>query len=128
MEPWIVQMCREKSRRRVYAWVWVLGVGVLALIFSTRYIVNFIGGPYWVPPEELVRITHPGLTLHYFVTVHGEKVVNTGVKEVTSTYQNGVETTHVSYYYALMVKDRILIFKSEARPGTTITGELLTSA
>jgi hypothetical protein len=50
--------------------------------------------------------------------------VDTGVKEVTSTYQNNVETTHVSYYYALTVKDRILIIKSEARPGTTFTGEL----
>jgi hypothetical protein len=125
MEPWIVQMCREKSRRRVIAWASVLGVGVLALIFNARYIVNFIGGPYSLPADELVRITDPGSTLRYFVTVHGEKVINTGVKEVsTSVFKGGQDTTYISSYYALMVKDRILIIKTDALPGTTITGEL----
>ena len=57
-----------------------------------------------------------------FATVTGDKVLNTGVQEVT-TY-NGLISRVSAGYYALMVGNKILIVKSPKLPPTTVTGSL----
>ena len=119
-------MCRETSRRRVIAWALALLAGVLILVFNWRYVKNFIGGPYRLEAEDLAQITNPGTAPHYFVSVLGEKVVDTGIQEITTTTRNGVkEGSYVSAgYYALLVSDHLLIVKSKVQPPSKVEGEL----
>jgi hypothetical protein len=57
-----------------------------------------------------------------YVTITGDKVLNTGVQEVT-TYEGIIKNVSAGYY-ALQIGDRILIVKSGKTPSTTVSGEL----
>jgi hypothetical protein len=57
-----------------------------------------------------------------YVTITGDKVLNTGVEEVT-TYEGFIKNVSAGYY-ALRVGDRVLIVKSGKTPTTTVGGAL----
>jgi hypothetical protein len=128
METWIIRLCRETSRRQVIAWAFALTAGVLFLIANARYVVNFIRGPYALRATELAQISDPETTPHYFISVHADKVLDTGIQEITTTTENGVKQgSYVSAgYYAVLVGDRYLIVKSATKPPSQIEGQLST--
>jgi hypothetical protein len=126
MESWIAKMCRRRVRRQILAWTLTLLAGIAFLLFNGRYARNFVGGPYNLAPNELAQITDAETTPRYFVSVVGEKILDTGIQEVTTTTRNGVkEGSQVSAgYYALVVGDRFLIVKSAGKPPEKTAGEL----
>ena len=126
MESWIAKMCRRRVRRQILAWALMLLAGIAFLLFNGRYARNFVAGPYKLAPNELAQITDAETTPRYFVSVVGEKILDTGIQEVTTTTRNGVkEGSQVSAgYYALVVGDRFLIVKSAGKPPEKTAGEL----
>ena len=119
-------MCRRRVRRQILAWALMLLAGIAFLLFNGRYARNFVAGPYNLAPNELAQITDAETTPRYFVSVVGEKILDTGIQEVTTTTRNGVkEGSQVSAgYYALVVGDRFLIVKSAGKPPEKTAGEL----
>lgn len=126
METWIAKMCKRRVRRQILAWVLMLLAGIVFLLFNGRYARNFVEGPYKLAPNELAQITDAETTPRYFVSVVGDKVLDTGIQEVTTTTRNGVkEGSQVSAgYYAFVVGDRFLIVKSAGKPPEQTAGEL----
>jgi|SRR5271166_6347922 len=127
MESWISRMCRSRARRRALAWVLPFLSGILFIYFNARYVRNFVGGPYPLQPSALAQIKDTETTPYYFVSVVGEKVLDTGIQEITTTTRNGVkEGSRVSSgYYALEMGDHFLIVKSATKPSEKIAGELI---
>ena len=111
-------MCRRRVRRQILAWTLTLLAGIAFLLFNGRYARNFVGGPYNLAPNELAQITDAETTPRYFVSVVGEKILDTGIQEVTTTTRNGVkEGSQVSAgYYALVVGDRFLMTQVAGKP------------
>jgi hypothetical protein len=126
MEPWIVRLCRETSRRQVIAWALVFTAGFLFVIANARYVINFVRGPYSLRGADLAQINDAESTPRYFVSVHPDKVLDTGIQEITTTTENGVKQgSYVSAgYYAVLVGNRYLIVKSATRPSSQIEGQL----
>ncbi|HUW97341.1 MAG TPA: hypothetical protein VMV40_00670 [Acidiferrobacter sp.] len=126
MTTWIERAARKRSMGQIV--LFLLVTGIVAMLLA-------LNGPYWKAFfHDPVRIGTPGLEAAArasnsyqpittpFVTVTGDKVVNTGVTEVT-TYDELI--SHVSAgYYALRVGNRILIVKSPKVATTTMTGSL----
>lgn len=126
MEPWIFQMCRQACRRQLIAWG-VVVAGVLAFaLASGRYIRNFVQGPYPFGVQELEQIADVDSAPRYFVSLNADKVVDTGVQEITTNTTNGVETSrYVSAgYYGVVMGERYLIVKSASKPAGKVEGEL----
>jgi len=126
MNTWILENIGARSRRRVVAWaVAAACVGTLAASQS-RYLSNFFGGPYELGSADLETITDVSHAPRYFATVTGVDALETGLQEITVTEQNGHETDRrvSAEYYALVVDDRFLVFKSHSGSRTTVEGEL----
>jgi hypothetical protein len=118
MDSWILQKIRAASMRRVVAWTLSLGVWVLLGIGASRYFYNFFSGPFALTGRELDSIDAVDDAPRYFARVTGSKVLDTGIREYKS--DNSVGAT----FYALVVGDKYLIFKSSAAPTTVAAGEL----
>jgi hypothetical protein len=93
---------------------------------NSAYLKVFFKGPPPATAAALDMAEHEvdgeELIATPYVTITGDKVLNTGVEEVT-TYDGIVK--HVSAgYYALQIGNRILIVKSGKTPTTTVGGEL----
>src|SRR5713226_6828266 len=88
MGSWIAQMCKSRARRQIFAWALTLLAGIIFVFSNSRYVRNFVEGPYKLPPNELAQITDAETTPRYFVSVVGDKVLDTGIQEVTTTTRN----------------------------------------
>jgi len=108
------------------AWCVILAGAVLFALAQSRYIGNFVKGPFEVGPPELGAITDVSTTPRYFVTVTGSKVIDTGIQQIRTRKHAGVETGRSvsAAYYALVVGDRFLIVKRAAGMPTIVQGEL----
>ena len=119
-------MCETTARRQALAWFVMLMVGVLFVFSNLRYARNFIEGPFPLQGDKLADIDNADTTPNYYVSVASEKVVDTGIQEITTTTRDGVETgKYVSAgYYAFLVGTRVLIVKTARRPAGEVAGEL----
>ena len=119
-------MCRDVSRRQVIAWASVFLAGALVIAFNARYVKNFVGGPYAVQAADLAQITDAEKTPHFFISTTGDKVVDTGVQEITTTTRDGMKEGSAvsSGYYGVLTGDRFLIVKSATKPMARVEGEL----
>ena len=113
-------------RRRAVAWCVILAGAVLFGVAQSRYVSNFLKGPFELGAPELDAITDVSTTPRYFVSVTGSKAIDTGIQQVTTRKHAGVETSRSvsAAYYALVVGDRFLIVKRAAGMPTTAQGEL----
>ncbi len=114
MDTWILQMCRAKYRNQVIAWGLTAALGVAIAFVNTRYIANFLRGPFDVGAAELAQLGDVTTAPHYFVKVAGTKALATGLQEVSVETESGVEKsrTVTANYYALEVGNRLLVVKS----------------
>lgn len=128
MNSWIAEMCETTARRQALAWFVVLIAGIVFMIVNARYVRNFISGPFPLKPDALAQISDADSAPNYYASVTGDKVIDTGIQEITTTTQNGVETgKHVSAgYYALLVGRHVLIVKTASKPDNSVSGELKT--
>lgn len=127
MDSWIREMCRKRAQRQTLTWFLLLAFGIIIVLSNVRYVRNFCLGPFAVQANHLGQIADVDTTPDYFVSVVGDKVVDTEIQEITTTTRNGVkEGSRVSAgYYAFLVGDRFLIVKSEKQPPNNVSGELL---
>jgi hypothetical protein len=126
MEPWIIRQCLLTCRRQVVAWAVFLLAGLVFVGYNARYVRNFFLGPFHLSASDLAQISDADKTSRYFVSVTGDKVVDTGVQEVTTETNNGTEENkYVSAgYYALQVGGQLLIVKNPSTPSLTVSGQL----
>src|SRR5262247_3774246 len=126
MDTWVHQQLRATYRRRVIAWCVVLGCAALFAIAQSRYIKNFVSGPFDVAQAELDAIGDVSAAPHYFVKVTGSKAIETGIQQITARKRYGVETGRSvsAAFYVLVVGDRLLVVKRAAGTPTTVEGEL----
>jgi Family of unknown function (DUF6709) len=126
METWILENVRARNARRVGAWAAVAACLGLFAAGHSRYVVNFVGGPYPLSAADLGAIAHVAEAPRYFARVAGSRVLDTGLQEVTVSESNGVETDRSvsAGYYALVVGDKLLVCKSRSGSRTTFVGEL----
>jgi hypothetical protein len=125
MDTWVHQQLRATYRRRVIAWCVVLGCAVLFALAQSRYITNFINGPFDVGQPELDAIGDVSTTPHYFVRATGSRAIDTGIQQIKTRKRAGVESRSVSAaYYVLVVGDRLLVVKRAEGTPTTVQGEL----
>jgi len=118
MDSWILNKIRAASLRRVVAWALSLGVWALVAIGASRYFINFVAGPFALTGRELDSIDNVDAAPRYFVRVTGSRVFDTGIRESNS------DKTITATYYALLVGDKYLVFKSSAAPPNVAEGEL----
>lgn len=114
MDTWILQMLRRKYRNQLVAWGLVIAVGVLIAFVNTRYIGNFVRGPFTMGASDLAQVGDASTAPHYFVKVAGSRAMDTGLQEVAVTTEDGVEKSRkvTSNYYALQVGEKLLVVKS----------------
>jgi hypothetical protein len=114
MDTWILQMLRRKYRNQLVVWGLVIAVGVLIVFLNTRYIDNFVRGPFTMGASELAQVGDASTAPHFFVKVAGSRAMDTGLQEVTQETENDVVTSRkvTSNYYALQVGEKLLIVKS----------------
>lgn len=122
METWILKKIRAVSFRRVIAWGAGLVGGLLIFTSNTRYLDNFLNGPFELGATELEAIADVETTPRYFARVTGSRVIDTGLREYSVRSSAGVETgrSESGAYYALVVGEKFLIFKSRGEATTNV--------
>src|SRR5678815_5747923 len=126
MDTWIVEMTRSRAQRRVIAWTLAAGAVVLLLLAQSRYIRNFFGGPYEMAEADLDGVGDLDAAPRVFVQVTGPQSIDTGVQQITVRKVNGVETGRSvsAAYYALVVGNRLLLYKSGSGSHEKVEGAL----
>jgi hypothetical protein len=114
MDTWILRKTRAASLRRVVAWGVALVGGLLLATSDRRYIDNFLHGPFTLGAADLDAIADVTTTPRYYARVTGSRVIDTGLREYSVSTTAGVETNRSESggYYALVVGDKFLIFKT----------------
>jgi hypothetical protein len=126
MTTWIERTARQKSIGQVVLFLVVTAIVVWICAENRAYLKVFFKGP---PPATAADLdaaqnsdnSNQPIATPY-VSITGDKVLNTGVEEVT-TYDGIIKNVSAGYY-ALAVGNRILIVKSGKTPSTTVGGEL----
>lgn len=126
MTTWIERTARQKSTGQVALFLVVTAIVAWIFAENSAYMKVFFKGP---PPATAADLdaaekadTNAQPITTPYVTITGDKVLNTGVQEVT-TYDGIIKNVSAGYY-ALEVGNRILIVKSGKTPSATVGGEL----
>jgi hypothetical protein len=126
MTTWIERTARQKSIGQVVLFLVVTAIVAWVFAANSAYLKVFFKGPPTATAADLdaaEKAANNVLPIPTpYVTITGDKVLNTGVEEVT-TYEGIIKNVSAGYY-ALRVGDRILIVKSAKTPSTTVSGEL----
>lgn len=126
MTTWIEQSARKKSIGQVVLFLVVTAIVAWIVADTRAYWKVFFHGPPPAAAADLDLAEHEvnGLEpiVSPYITIAGEKVLNTDVQEVT-TFEGVIKNVSAGYY-ALKVGNRLLIVKSKKEPSTTIAGEL----
>ena len=100
-------------------------------IVGERYWHNFYFGPFPADAEALSSANDLDAVRQYFVTVRGERVIETGFQEITQEvdeYSGEVKSQEVTAnYLALLMGGKLLIVKSKGQQSnaTQFTGQLV---
>ena len=99
---------------------------MLFALSQSRYIKNFVSGPFDFGQPELDAVGDVSTTPRYFINVTGSKAIETGIQQITTRKRAGVETGRSvsAAYYVLVVGDRLLVVKRASGTPTTVEGEL----
>jgi len=126
MMTWIERTARQKAISTIALFLAVTAIVTFIYAENGAYMKVFFKGP---PPATAADLdaaqnadngNQPIATP--YVTITGDKLLNTGVQEVT-TYDGVIKNVSAGYY-ALAVGNRILIVKSGKTPSTTVGGAL----
>ncbi len=125
-DHWIRQACRKAVNHQLGFWV-VVTLGIASIVaYNGRFWRNFFAGPYVVQSAQLATMTDLSKERREFVSVTGNKLYETGVKQMTTETHNGVagRTYASADYYALLMDGKLLLIKSTKKPGLTLAGQL----
>lgn len=123
---WIERTARQKAVSTVVLFCVVTAIVAFIFELNGAYWKVFLHGPPAATAADLDAAqsadTNGQPIATPYVTITGDKVLNTGVEEVT-TYEGIIKNVSAGYY-ALGVGNRVLIVKSSKTPSTTVSGEL----
>ena len=126
MTTWIERTARQKAVSTVVLFCVVTAIVVWIYAANGAYVKVFFNRPPAATAAELDAAQNADSSNQPiatpYVTITGDKVLNTGVQEVT-TYEGVIKNVSAGYY-ALQVGDRVLIVKSAKTPSTTVSGAL----
>lgn len=128
-DGYIRQQIRRCNRNLLLSNALILAGVVLATCASWRYLINFALGPVALEKRDLHWNLDVNKEPFYHVTVAGDKVLDTGFREISREVERGTGKVRnertTAHYVALVVDGRLLIVKSSTdQPGTTLTGSL----
>jgi hypothetical protein len=128
MSTTVVQDTIRRSNRRLLL-VCLIGILVLAggLLLNQRYLTNLVQGPVEISKRELMAIKNAEDVARYYVTVQGDKALDTGFQQVVRRRRTGTESVSANYV-ALQVDRRFVLVKAPGDPSesaTKFTGALL---
>jgi hypothetical protein len=128
MDSWLIDGCRKVALRCVLAWGLVTACGLAFCGYNSRYIRNFLSGPFHMQEADLLEVKDPDTAPRYFVRVSGSRTIETGIQEITTEKRNGTEVSRrvSGIYYALLTGEHWLIVKSESGMPTNVEGSLET--
>jgi hypothetical protein len=119
-------MCRRQYLRQLSAWAVVTFIAVAFLLLNTRYINNFIFGPFAIEAIELEGLSDANAIPHYFVRVTGARATDTGLRQISITTEYGKEVSQreSASIYGLEFGDKLLIVQSSDGQPLTVQGVL----
>lgn len=123
---WIAATCSRVSRNQLAAWLAGCLVVLVLAATQTRYILNFIGGPYEVSIAQLNSINDLDRENQYFVRLSGAPFTDTGIEQLSIKTQNGreVSRTVTAKYYCLQLDSKCLVLKASQSPSSNVEGAL----
>ena len=122
---------RRSDRNMLVANLGLVLVPLAIGVGTARYWSNFAAGPLKIDRQALIAIQNPEATERYFVTVKGDKSIDTGLEQITqrkNKYSGSITSQTVSAkFVALLVDQKLLIVKSNADHVSNVefTGELV---
>lgn len=130
-DNFIGRQIRRCNRNLLLTNLLVLGGIVAYIAYNSPYLTNFVRGAEDISNTELASIHGSGDCARFFVRVHGEKSVDSGIQSIEQTvdkYTNKVESTKVNADYRILVAgNRLLVVKADPQAsGGTFTGALET--
>jgi hypothetical protein len=106
----------------------LLAVPVAIVAIGGGYWFNFFGGPKTTPATTINQLKEGQTIANDYVSVKGDKTIDTGVTEITTTTRRGVKTGErtSANMVALALGDRLLIVKAKPANAkdTNFTGKL----
>jgi len=109
-----------RSTRNLLVVNLVLAIGLVTFaVLNLRYLYNLAAGPFRIDRQTLEHTRDPGSLYHYYCTLKGDRVIDTGI----SYTEDGKETAR---YLAVVVDDRILLARTApGHSGDEFTGALV---
>src|SRR5215472_112643 len=93
----------------------VLGVAG-CIVVTARYLTNFVQGPVPMLPSQVTWVENPNSLARYFVSVTGDKIVDSGIRHVerhvNETTNEVLSETVDADFLILVVDQRLLIVKA----------------
>ena len=124
----IEDIVRRSNRNLLLTNAALIVVVFAVAALSSRYLLNFVTGPYDIPRDDVLNLTEPGTLQRYWVTIQGDETIDTGVQEVTTrTYAGApIGESVTASYVALLLDDRMLLVR--VRTAYTVTDTLFSGA
>ncbi len=115
-DNFIGQQIRRCNRNLLFVNLVLLAAMVVYAGFNRRYLANFLMGTTNISSDQLAALHDPGQRFRYFVHVHGDKSVPTGIQSVEQTLDESsqqVESEETTAdYVAVEVGQKLLLVKA----------------
>jgi hypothetical protein len=128
MQNWLERMCVNAANRTIAFWALLTLLALLTVGVNSRYVNNFMRGPFPTTPEQLDAISDAGRADRFYIRVNGSRTIDTGIQQITTTTRDGVKESGrvTAGYFAVLVGNRFLIVKNPSPPNGIVEGELKT--
>jgi len=115
-DNFIGQQIRRCNRNLLFVNLVLLAAMVVYAGFNRRYLANFLMGSTNISSDQLAALHDPGQRFRYFVHVHGDKSVPTGIQSVEQTIDEDTQQVEseqtTADYVAVEVGQKLLLVKA----------------
>jgi hypothetical protein len=110
---WLEQQVRALGVRKLVLMGILLAIGTIIMGANSRYYSNYFKGPANMSRTELDAVRDVESLKRYWVTLEVDRVVDTGVEEISVRKKRGVERSRSvsGHFYAALVGERLLLIK-----------------
>jgi hypothetical protein len=125
---WLEQQVRALGVRKLAVAGVLLVIILLVLGGNSRYYINYVKGPTPMDRAQLDTVRDVEALDRYWVRLEVDRVVDTGVEEISVRKKRGVERSRSvsGRFYAALVGERLLLIKGHGgMPSNTLTGTLV---
>jgi hypothetical protein len=71
MQNWLERMCVNAANRTIAFWALLTLLALLTVGVNSRYVNNFMRGPFPTTPEQLDAISDAGRADRFYIRVNG---------------------------------------------------------